>query len=67
MYRKFNGLQYELHMKKKTNQYDYPHEYDTKSQAEGAADRLRSMGWLARVVKSPYYGTKPYLIYKRKK
>ena len=59
----FEGKKYYLHMKKKTNEYDYPHDYDTKSQAEGAAQRLRNMGYGARVVKSPYDGTKAYLVY----
>ena len=61
--RVFGGVYYYLYMKKKTNQYDYEHGYDTKSEAEGAAKRLRSKGYKARVVKSPYDGTKAYIIY----
>jgi hypothetical protein len=65
--RKFDGKTYYLHMKKKVDEYDYPHEYNTKSEAEGAAKRLRGMGFGARVVKSPYFGTKAYLIYTTKR
>lgn len=65
--RKFDGKTYYLHMKKKVDEWDYPHDYSTKTEAEGAAKRLRSMGFGARVVKSPYDGTKAYLIYTTKR
>lgn len=70
MYKKFEGVPFKLYVREFPTEHGTGvklHDYLTKIQADSAADRLRSKGFLARVVESPFAGTKPWIIYIRKK